>query len=167
MTSSVKTDLVRACIDVFADGSYDPVSRNGGWAFVIYRAEVEIASFFGGMRNSANNAMELMAVLEALRWIGGNSFGEPITIRSDSAYVVEGCNHWRPIWRNNGWKKKLANARLRNRPVSNAALWQALDVELSRHPDITVTWCKGHSGIAGNEQADRLAEQGRLSMTRA
>jgi hypothetical protein len=40
--------------------------------------------------------------------------------------------------------------------LQNADLWQALDVELSRH-QITCKWVKGHSGNHDNERCDALA----------
>jgi ribonuclease HI len=87
------------------DGCYEPGSGHGGWAFVVYRDTAEIASGFGGAEDSANNSMELTAVLRAAIWINSEASGEPVTIWSDSVYAVKGCNSWRHIWKNNGWKK--------------------------------------------------------------
>jgi ribonuclease HI len=64
---------------------------------------------------------------------------------------------WRAIWRNNGWKRIDPNSRARRRNIPDAALWQRLDLLLDQNSNVTVKWCKGHSGIAGNEDADMLA----------
>ena len=151
-------------LHVFADGCYEPGSGHGGWAFVAFRDAVEIASGFGGVEDSANNSMELTAVLQAATWINGEATGEPATIWSDSIYAVTGCNIRRHIWKNNGWKKNSPNGNARNRAIANAELWKAVDLRLSHNPLVTIAWCKGHSGIAGNERADELADRGRLSL---
>jgi ribonuclease HI len=153
-------------LQLFADGCYEPCSRQGGWAFVAYRDGVEIASDFGGVNGSGNNAMEVMGLLRAAMWINGHAAGEPAVIWSDSVHAVTGCNSWRHIWKNNRWKKKSPNAKLRSRTIANAELWQAIDLELSRNPFMTVAWCKGHAGIEGNERSDELAERGRVSITK-
>jgi ribonuclease HI len=153
-------------LHLFADGCYEPLSGEGGWAFVAYRDVVEIASDFGGVQDSSNNSMELMALLKAAIWIGSSAIGEPAVIWSDSIYAVRGCNSWRHIWKNNGWKKIGANANLRNRTIANPELWKAIDRLLSHNHLVSIAWCKGHSGIAGNERADVLADNGRLSMQR-
>ncbi|WP_410699309.1 RNase H family protein, partial [Chryseobacterium sp. SIMBA_028] len=36
---------------------------------------------------------------------------------------------------------------------------------LQQNDQITVNWCKAHSGIAGNVRADALATQARLAKT--
>ncbi len=154
-------------LHVFVDGCFEPHSRHGGWAFVAYRDGLEIACGFGGVEDSANNAMELTAVLEAAIWISRTAEGAAAVIWSDSVYAVEGCNSWRPIWRNNGWKKSNPGGRARNRAISDAELWKAVDIALSQNPSIAIAWCKGHSGIEGNERADELSDQGRRSIRRA
>jgi ribonuclease HI len=40
----------------------------------------------------------------------------------------------------------------------NQDLWISLDKALTRH-DVEWHWVKGHSGVAGNEHADSLANQ--------
>lgn len=152
------------CLRVFADGCYEPNSRQGGWAFVAYRDAVEIASSLGGVQDSANNTMELIALLKAATWLNANALGEAAIILSDSLYVVKGCNSWRHIWKNNGWKKIVSNANIRSRTITNPELWKAIDRQLSPNPLMTIAWCKGHSGVEGNERADELAESGRLSI---
>ncbi len=151
-------------LHVFADGCFEPNSGQGGWAFAAYRNMVETTADFGGVQNAANNMMELIALLKAAIWINSHSRGEPAIIWSDSVYAVKGCNDWRHIWKNNGWKKISANAKARSRTIANAELWKAVDLQLSQNQLMSIAWCKGHSGIDGNERADELAEHGRLSM---
>ncbi len=151
-------------LHVFADGCYEPDSGEGGWAFVVYRDDAEVASGFGGVEDTANNTTELIALLKAVEWIDSNAASETAVVWSDSVYVVRGCNQWRHIWKNNGWKKISANAKVRSRTIANPDLWKAIDAHLSRNRLLTIAWCKGHSGLAGNERADELAERGRLSL---
>ncbi len=152
-------------IHVFADGCYDPEAGIGGWAFVACRDVEEIAFDFGGARDLPNNAMELIALLKAAQWINCNAKSRPSIIWSDSVYAVKGCNDRRHIWKNNGWKKKSPNGGSRSRTIANAELWKAIDFQLSENHLMTIAWCKGHSGITGNERADALAESGRLMIS--
>ncbi|WP_237352612.1 ribonuclease H family protein [Rhizobium leguminosarum] len=151
-------------LHVFADGCSEPSSGQGGWAFIAYRDAVEIAADFGGVRDSANNAMELIALLKAAMWVNTNAPGESAIIWSDSLYAVKGCNSGRHIWKTNGWKKIVPNANARSRTIANPELWKAIDLQLSPNPLVTIAWCKGHSGIEGNERADELAGNGCLSI---
>lgn len=157
------TPAVRDGLQVFVDGCHDPKSGRGGWAFIACRDTTEIASDCGGVGNSSNNAMEAMALLQALAWVSSKATQEPAVIWSDSAYVINGCSNWRHIWKRNGWKKIDPNPKARRRTIANAELWKAIDAELSHNPLLTIAWCKGHSGIDGNERADQLAEKGRLA----
>jgi ribonuclease HI len=148
-------------LQIFADGCHEPKSGHGGWAFVAYRDVAEIATGFGGVRDSANNMMELMALLKAALWINENAIGEPAIIWSDSDYAVNGCTNWLPIWKNNGWRTRSPNGNARSRKIANSDLWKAIDLQLSENRLLEIDWCKGHSGIHGNERADALADSGR------
>lgn len=149
-------------LQAYADGSYDPQSGSGGWAFAVYRDGAEIASGKGGVTGTSSNAMELLSLLEAARWINANATQEPSILWMDSAYAVNGCQRWRHIWKNWNWRKRDASSRARSRPVPDADLWKLIDTELAKNPLIAVTWCKGHAGLAGNERVDRLAGDARL-----
>jgi ribonuclease HI len=150
-------------LEVFSDGCYQPEDGTGGWAFVAYRQGVEIATEFGCVDRSSNNAMELTALLRAARWINANTAGTAALLWSDSVYAVNGCNHWRPIWKSRDWRKRGPDPRARSRSIADRELWIAIDEALSCNQAIQIAWCKGHSGIPGNEKSDALAELGRRS----
>lgn len=147
-------------LDIFTDGSFDAGTRSGGWAFVVTQGDQRICAMHGRATANSNNSLELLAVIEAISWLARSGDLPFATIWTDSAHVVDGCRHWRAIWRNNGWKRITANRKLRKRAVPDAQLWIKLDEQLDRHPEVTVAWCKGHAGLVGNETADALARAG-------
>ena len=147
---------------VFTDGSFDPMSKTGGWAFAVFRGSDQVVAAFGGVARTANNAMELLAILKACEWLADNAAGEEVVIYTDSAHAVNGCTRWRHIWRSNKWRKRTPNGQGRSRPVPDAAYWQAIDLLLNQSPNIKIEWCKAHVGVEGNEAADGLAQRGRL-----
>ena len=110
-------------------------------------AEMEI---FGGERNTTNNRMELLAVIESL-----NTLKRPceVVLHTDSQYVQKGISIWIHGWKARGWKT-AAKA-----PVKNIDLWQALDAAQAVH-QVEWRWVRGHSGHVGNERADVLANRG-------
>lgn len=142
---------------IYADGSYDPASQTGGWAFVVYEAGQLIHSAHGTEAGPSNNTFEVLAVMYAMMWVDGHVQGNQVVLRTDSVHVVEGCQHWRTIWRGNGWKRINPNQRARKRQIPDADLWKKLDSFLLLHPAIEIEWCKAHSGIEGNEMVDTMA----------
>ena len=105
---------------------------------------------YGGERNTTNNRMELRAAIEALNALNGE---QNVILHTDSKYVMDGLNKWLPAWKKRGWVTAA------KKPVKNRDLWQALDEAASRH-DVRWNWVRGHTGNAGNEQADALANKG-------
>ncbi len=118
----------------------------GGWAAILQWGEHE-SVLKGGLPNSTNNEMELMAVI-----MGLEALKRPISIIvvSDSKYVLNGIQNWLDGWKRNGWK----NAK--KQPVANQELWQRLDAATQPHR-IDWQWIKGHAGHPLNERCDELA----------
>ncbi|QIB38142.1 ribonuclease HI [Rhizobium oryzihabitans] len=153
-------------LHIFCDGASVPNPGVGGWGVVVYEDGAEIASAFGGDPDTTNNQMELTGLLNALEqaWKHITEWPE-VTIWCDSQYCVKGVNEWMPGWKAKGWQRGGANAEPQNRVVMNVDLWKAIDEKMQEFPKfgkIHVRWVKGHHGVAGNERADQLAEQGRL-----
>ncbi|WP_299960352.1 ribonuclease HI [uncultured Roseobacter sp.] len=127
----------------------------GGYAASLVRVSdgivVRKAIESGRAADTTNNQMELKAAIAGLQRIKRDETA-PITLRSDSQYLINGMNDWLPRWRSNNWRS--ANGK----PVKNVDLWQRLDA-LSTGLQITWTWVKGHSGDQGNEEVDSVASQ--------
>ena len=149
-TAAADTPPALAPVVVYTDGACSGNPGPGGWAWAV--APDGDPSGAGGERSTTNQRMEITAVLEALRALGGvRNAARPIHVVSDSTYVVN-CfrDRWYVRWEANGWR----NAK--RQPVANADLWRPL-VELVRAGDVTFRWVKGHSGDRLNDLVDELA----------
>lgn len=149
---------------VFSDGAAIPNPGAGGWGVVVYEDGAEIATACGGDPETTNNQMELVGLLNAIEKAKALPGYPAVTIWSDSQYCVKGCNEWMPGWKAKGWFRAGLNAEPKNRVVMNVELWKAIDEALATTGKtvVSIRWVKGHSGVAGNERADQLAEQGRI-----
>jgi ribonuclease HI len=136
-------------VEIFTDGACKGNPGPGGWGALLRFGEHE-KELKGGERDTTNNRMELMAVIQALE-----SLKRPchIVLTVDSRYVRDGVERWMPRWKRNGWMTA------ERKPVKNQDLWQRLDLALTGHR-VDWRWIKGHSGHAENERADQLANQG-------
>jgi len=133
---------------IHTDGACRGNPGPGGWGAVL-EARGQTRTLNGYEAETTNNRMELTAVIRALGALKRPCRVELVT---DSRYVMQGINEWLDKWKRNGWKTAA------RKPVKNVDLWQRLDEEAGRH-DIHWRWVKGHSGDAGNERADELANQ--------
>lgn len=136
-------------IEAFVDGACRGNPGAGGWG-VLLRAGKNIKELCGGESATTNNRMELTAAIRAL-----TALKEPcrVDLYTDSTYVKNGITVWLPTWKARGWRTAD------RKPVKNQDLWMELAAAAERH-QIEWRWVKGHSGHAGNERADALANQG-------
>jgi len=134
---------------IYTDGACRGNPGPGGWGALIKidNAEKEI---FGGQPNTTNNQMELTAAIEGLAALKETCNVELFT---DSRYVMDGITQWIRNWKKNNWRTAA------KKDVKNKELWQKLDNLISQH-QVQWHWVKGHSGDAGNETADFLANKG-------
>lgn len=134
-------------MNLYTDGSclVNP-DGPGGWAVIVERDGDLIAQVSGFSPKTTNNIMEMMAVLEAIRFM---PFDEPFTVISDSEYVVKGINEWMGGWAKRGWQKKGGS-------IANLELWQLLHAAVDPHR-MTFKWVRGHDRNPFNELADELA----------
>ena len=132
-------------IKVYADGACqnNQLAQNkGGYGAVIFKPGEECFKLNGGFRNTTNNRMELKAAIEALKRIHPSL---PVTVYSDSQYVVKGITEWIPNWIKKG------------RIERNGDLWMELYKIAITFPDIQFIHVRGHNGNIYNGEADRLA----------
>lgn len=139
-------------IEIYTDGSSLGNPGPGGYGVVVVEGNKIVKEFGGYEKQTTNNRMELMAVIEALEYTIRHYKGSKVSICADSAYVLGGVTTWIHNWEKNGWK--TAN----KKPVLNQDLWQGL-IALVRNFEGTILWekVKGHNGHIHNERADFVA----------
>lgn len=131
---------------MYTDGACRGNPGPGGWGVILSYASRQ-KTLSGFEPETTNNRMELTAAIEGLRALTRSC---EVDLNTDSKYVLQGINEWIENWKVNGWKTAT------KKPVKNADLWNLLDKQTLRHR-VNWHWVKGHAGIEGNEEADRLA----------
>ncbi|MFD1954934.1 ribonuclease HI [Paenibacillus thailandensis] len=136
-------------VTIYTDGACSGNPGPGGYGAVLFYGphKKEIS---GGEKNTTNNRMEIVAVVEALSLLK-----EPCSVKvySDSAYVVN-CfqQNWIRNWQRNGWKNS------KKEPVENQDLWKKLLDAMSMHK-VEYIKVKGHSDNEWNNRCDELARE--------
>lgn len=109
-----------------------------------------------------NQRAELMAVIKAIESIMiSNIFNASLLklhIYTDSRYVIGGATSWIANWKSKGWTNK-------KKPIVNLDLWKRIDHLMTTNKErLSFQWIHvdAHSGIHGNEMADKLAKKGTL-----
>lgn len=137
-------------VELVTDGACKGNPGPGGWAALI-RKDGDEKLITGGERDTTNNRMEMMAVIEGMRFIGAEK--RDILIVSDSKYVIDAFEKdWIGGWLRNNWKNAS------KKPVKNKDLWEELISLLKPHA-ITWQWVKGHAGHPENDLVDRAAQK--------
>ena len=128
----------------YTDGSYKSSTGQGGYASIITLNNEVVEKLYQGFTNTTNNRMELLAVLETLKYF---KTATAIHIFSDSQYVVNSLNqgHVEKWFLNNDLSKK------------NLDLWFEV-IDLLKLHKVTFEWVKGHSRHKMNEMANLYAQ---------
>ena len=135
-------------IKIYTDGSCLSNPGNGGWAAII-NINGDIKKISGNEKNTTNNRMELMAPINALKYINSK---DPIEIFTDSKYVKNGITEWINTWVLNNWKTSKKEG------VKNKDLWIELH-KLNQSLNVKWNWVKAHAGDPLNEEVDMLAKE--------
>lgn len=156
---------------IYTDGACSGNPGPGGWGFIATtplkdgvtgevmllddkKIMVRTVEGKGGEKDTTNNRMELMAVIQALRHFSVKKEIPNITIVTDSQYVMKGMTEWIKGWKAKNWIGS------NKKPVKNRDLWELLDGYCQKVPNLKWQWVKGHSGDHFNEAVDQLAVSG-------
>jgi ribonuclease HI len=134
-------------VTLYTDGACSGNPGPGGWGALLQFGDQE-KTIKGAERETTNNRMELMAVIEGLR-----ALKEPcrVAVHTDSAYIVNAFEQdWISNWKRRGWKTAS------KKPVKNRDLWEALLREMERH-EVEFVKVKGHADDALNNYVDGVA----------
>jgi ribonuclease HI len=135
-------------VELWTDGACRGNPGPGGWAAILIAKEREKA-LSGAEALTTNNRMELTAAIRGLQALKRPS---AVRLHTDSQYVMRGVTEWLEDWKRRDWRTAD------KKPVKNIDLWRELDEMVARHA-IDWHWVRGHSGIARNEEVDRLANR--------
>jgi ribonuclease HI len=137
----------------YTDGACSGNPGVGGWGAVLLAEKnnkiIKRKEISGGVVDTTNNQMELIAAIETLKAL--KKYTE-ICIITDSNYVKKGITEWLPSWKKNNWKTSS------KKEVKNRKLWEELE-ELVKRNKVDWLWVKGHAGNIENERADFLARE--------
>ena len=134
-------------VTIYTDGACSGNPGPGGWAAILMAGGAK-KEMSGGERDTTNNRMELMAIIEGLK-----ALKRPckVDIYSDSAYVVNAFEqNWIGKWVKNGWKNSA------KAEVANSDLWKEL-INLTAMHNVTFHKVKGHADNEFNNRCDELA----------
>ena len=134
-------------VTIYTDGACSGNPGPGGWAAILMAGGAK-KEMSGGERDTTNNRMELMAVIEGLK-----ALKRPckVDIYSDSAYVVNAFEqNWIGKCVKNGWKNSA------KAEVANSDLWKEL-INLTSMHNVTFHKVKGHADNEFNNRCDELA----------
>ncbi|MDZ8108342.1 MAG: ribonuclease HI [Nostoc sp. DedQUE12a] len=134
---------------IYTDGACTGNPGPGGWGVVVYFSDGSIHEMGDASPHTTNNKMEMQAAIAALKFLQTSQQAQPITLYTDSEYLINCVTKWVKGWKHKGWKKSDG------KPVQNQDLLETLD-ELNSE-QVKWQYVRGHSGNIGNERCDAIA----------
>ncbi len=151
--------IISNILSIYCDGACLNNPGKSGSGLSIYLDNNKPILLYGDYKElGTNNTAELNALYKALI-IASESKVKNITIFSDSQYSIDCITKWAYSWKNKSWIKK--GGEIKNLEIIKIS-HELYDTIKNK---ITVKHVKGHSGIEGNELADRMAMMSITSMS--
>lgn len=145
-------------LHLYSDGSSTGKVGEGGWAFVLLDGDTLLTESSGHEDETTNNRMELLALMEGLRYVHQNfSTSTKIEAFSDSQYVVKGINEWY-----SAWETKMSQGKT----IKNQDLWIDYKALVDQFSNLKIKWIRGHTGHIHNERCDQLAKKAKAERRR-
>jgi ribonuclease HI len=142
---------MKSNILIYTDGASRGNPGPGGWGAVVLAGGYAM-ELGGSSKHATNNQMELEGALQMLSDSGAKSSKDPITLYSDSAYVVNGLNSWIYGWEKKGW------VTMQKTKVENKETWiKLLELMNFYGKRLSIKKVSGHSGELYNERCDEIA----------
>ena len=142
-------------VTIFTDGScsytHGKSTGFGGWGSILMWMDQKL-ELSGGAKDTTNNRMELMALIEALKAL---IQGCEITLYTDSSYVISTLVNLSTVWKTGKFKTRTGD-----KPANTDLLKELL--KLKKIHTIHPHWVKGHAtteegGNIYNHRCDELA----------
>jgi len=138
-------------LTIYCDGACKGNPGKAGSGLAIYADNAKPTLLYGEYNpKGTNNTAELGALYKALL-IASSSSTAKTMICCDSKYSIDCITNWAYGWKRKGWVKK--GGEIKNLEIIQVA--HALYDEIKDR--VIVKHVKGHSGVEGNELADRMA----------
>lgn len=130
-------------IEIYTDGSSTGrANREWGWGFIAIKDNKVLFANYGGGPSGTNNIAEIRAAIEGLGWVVENDIKGPITVVSDSQYVIGiGSGTYIP-------QKNLDSCYLLK--------------DLVKYTNAEFKWVRGHGNNEFNNIVDQLAKLGKM-----
>ncbi len=139
-------------LKIYCDGACSGNPGNAGSGIAVYFDDKNPVLLYGDfIESGTNNIAELNALYKALQIADESKINNNISIFTDSKYAIDCISTWAYSWKKNGWSKK--GGEIKNLPliIKSHELFEKLKSK------INLEYVKGHSGVEGNELADKMA----------
>ncbi|KAI0994090.1 hypothetical protein K3495_g14093, partial [Podosphaera aphanis] len=131
------SNLPSNTVCAYSDGSSCGPAKSA-WGYTLYRRGQLIASGAGPMHGAEIYDAELLGAQKALEAAMSKAGTSPIKLLLDNAIAVQALQ--------------------RGRTKSSQAVVDKFVAQLQQCQSVEIRWIPGHSGIIGNEEADKLAK---------
>jgi len=139
-------------ISIYSDGACSGNPGKAGSGLALYKNGTKPTLYYGNyVENGTNNIAELNALYKALLLASELNTSEKVIILSDSKYSIDCISTWAYGWKAKGWTKKSGEIKNLDLIKNAHNLYEQIKNK------IIIKHVKGHSGIEGNELADRMA----------